>query len=150
MADKTIPQLPLHNTLTPTDIIAAVQGGVAGHAPLSVLIALVLGNISVIENENGMSIRVPAARIQICAHITASATLNEGSASSGFRTPTQSWTYPRPFSEDPYVVGTPYIAGGHIFGVRLGDIAPASVSYRVYGLEAGAQGRLMVLAIGKY
>lgn len=153
MADnrKTISELTeLPGNLSLAALLAIVQGGVSYHATGEQVSNMVLGNITVTENANGMSVRIPGPNLQICAHFTPAATLDEGSSSSGYRTPTQSWNYPQSFSAAPIVVGTPHIAGGHIFGVRLNDVTQNSTSYRIYGLDAGAQGRLMMIAIGKY
>lgn len=48
MADKTITQLPLITDLSLDDIIPAVQEGMARHAPLSALLALMFNNISTV------------------------------------------------------------------------------------------------------
>lgn len=148
---KSISELTeLPGNLSLAALLAIVQGGVTYHATGEQVSNMVLGNITVTENANGISVRIPGARVQICAHHGPSAPLNEGSASSGYRTPTQTWNYPQNFSADPIVVGTPHIAGGHVFGVRLNDVSPTSASYRIYGLDTGTMGSLMMIAIGKY
>lgn len=143
--------LPLKNPPASTDrVIGHDANGAMFQATIAALTSAVLGNISVVENANGISVRVPTARVQICAHLTGAATLNEGDTNSGYRTPTQTWTYPQPFSSAPHVVGSPVFAGGHIFGVRLNPPEATLVNFRIYGLVPGAAGQLSVIAIGRY
>lgn len=66
MADKTISGLTaLPGTLDPAALVAIVQSGVTYKATGQQVIDMVFGNISVIENANGVSVRV-AGKFQVC------------------------------------------------------------------------------------
>lgn len=95
MAELEIPALPLISELGLDDVIPAVQEGMAGHAQLSTLLALMFSNIKVVDNANGVSFRLPQAGIQLCFHRL------QAVYASGAYLRIDDWEYPQAFAEVP-------------------------------------------------
>lgn len=140
----------LPGALDPAALLAIVQGGVTYHATGEQVSNMVLGNISVVENANGLSIRVPVVGIQICAYYqSAPVDLDEGTPPN-VRSASQRWDYPQVFAEPPIVVGSVHIGGGHAFGVRFDGLDATGVNYRLYSTSAGTAARAACIAVGRY
>lgn len=150
MAELEIPDLPLITDLSLDDIIPAVQEGMAGHAQLSALLALMFSNIKVVENANGVSIRIPAIRRQICWGRTAIHQLNAGDG-GGVRTATESHDFPQPFKSGtlPIVVGGPWNDVGNVSGCYTKAGSSSSFSFRLYAQSSGG-GAVSFVAFGEY
>src|SRR5699024_3044875 len=98
MADKTISQLPqLPGNLTLDTILAVVQNGVAHKAEVGEVVDFTLGNIKVVENANGTSVRIPGARLQVCWHRV------RYEHDGNNRNLQGSWTFPQAFNGDPII-----------------------------------------------
>ena len=118
MADKTISQLPqLPGNLTLDTILAVVQNGVAHKAEVGEVVDLTLDSISIVENADGTSIRIPGVNLQLCWIPTMEFTYDSGSL-------TATWVFPERFDEPPAVMpGTPYRNGSSVTP-NLADVYP--------------------------